>query len=123
MVTLSAGVEAKLTTTEASPVPVEVDEVAQGAPVIELNIAPAGQPGVAVEVEQGAPVIELNIAPAGHPGVAVEVDVEDETALSLARVPAPTKPVADVRPAGVKISDAYFVWKAITAAFVFAPKY
>ena len=42
-------------------------------------------------------------------------------AFSLARVEAPTVPVPEVSPAGVRMLEAYFSWNLVTAALVPPP--
>ena len=64
-----------------------------GAPVVELYIAPAVQPGTALAVVHGAPVVELYIAPAAHPGT---VETAPPPAFTVARVIGPKYPTAGV---------------------------
>ncbi len=63
---------------------------AHEAPVVELNIAPATQPGtveVVVDV-QGAPVVALNIAPATQPGTVEVAGVQGAPVVALYTAPA-----------------------------------
>jgi hypothetical protein len=104
-----------------------VTEPAQDKPVVELNPVDEVQPAGRVPTEaQDKPVVELNpvdeVQPAGYDPLTTPPELEVNIAFNFARVEAPTNPVPEVKPAGVKISDAYLFWKAITATLVNPPK-
>jgi len=90
-------------------------------------------------VDEVVELVDVNVGDVVVVVVAVVVDDEEDgggvvvvvvvvvelvhIALSFARVAAPTKPVPDVRPSGVKTSEAYLFWNLTTAALVKEPKY
>mgnify|MGYP001607186879 CR=1 FL=1 len=95
------------------------DILMQGLPVVVSKV-PVQAVGAGVSGVQGFPVRGSNLVV--HEAGAVVVVPDVESAMSFARVRAPTNPVPPVSPAGVRVSLFHLFWNLMTARAVAGPK-